>query len=182
LAEPSIDRPALARAIRERSKLTGTLVLRSGATSNTYFDKYLFESDPRLLRAIAEHMAALVPPGTDLLCGLELGGIPVVTMLSQVTGLPCVFLRKRAKEYGTRKYAEGPALAGRRLLLVEDVVSSGGAIVDQVRMLESDGIRADQAVCVIDRRPAGQDALTDAGVTLTALFTMSEIEGGASRR
>lgn len=177
MARPSIDRHALARAIRDRSKLTGTFVLRSGATSDTYFDKYLFESDPGLLRAIAEHMAGLVPSGTDLLCGLELGGIPVVTMLSQVTGLPCVFLRKRAKEYGTRKYAEGPELAGRRLLLVEDVVSSGGAILDQVRVLESDGITAKQAVCVIDRRRAGQDALTDTGVALTALFTMSEIEG-----
>lgn len=177
-----MDRPELARAIRDRSKLTGTFVLRSGATSDTYFDKYLFESDPQLLRAIAEHMVGLVPPNTDLLCGLELGGIPVVTMLSQVTGLPCVFLRKRAKNYGTRKYAEGPELAGRRLLLVEDVVSSGGAIVDQVRVLESDGITADRAVCVIDRRAPGQDALADAGVTLTALFTMSEIEGGTSRR
>lgn len=177
MAQPIPDRAALARAIRERCKLSGTFVLRSGATSDTYFDKYLFESDPRLLRAIAEHMAALVPPGTDLLCGLELGGIPVVTMLSQVTGLPCAFLRKRAKEYGTRKYAEGPDLVGRRLLLVEDVVSSGGAILDQVRVLRSDGSAVDQAVCVIDRRAGGQNALSDAGIALSALFTLSEIEG-----
>jgi len=174
-----MDRTSVAQAILRTSRLSGHFVLRSGATSDTYFDKYLFESDPRLLRAIAEHMSLLIPDGTDILCGLEMGGIPVVTALSQVTGMPCAFIRKQAKPYGTMRYAEGPDLRGRRLVLIEDVVSSGGAILDAVKMLRSDDLTVDLAISVIDRQTGGQEALRGAGVELVSLFTMQEIEGGA---
>ena len=87
--------------------MSGHFVLRSGKASDTYFDKYQFESDPALLLDIAQSMAAIVPPGTEVLAGLEMGGIPVVTMLSQVTGLPAAFIRKKPKDYGTCRYAEG---------------------------------------------------------------------------
>lgn len=174
-----MDRSTLARAILDTAKLTGNFVLRSGRTATTYFDKYLFESDPATLRAVAEQLATLVPGGTEVLCGLEMGGIPVVAALSQVTGLPCAFLRKQRKEYGTMKFAEGPALQGRRIILVEDVVSSGGAILDQVGMLRSDGVDVNLAICVIDRQSGGVEALAEAGVTLRALFTMAEIGGSA---
>tara|TARA_Y100001933_G_scaffold256860_1_gene302176 strand:+ start:2528 stop:3052 length:525 start_codon:yes stop_codon:yes gene_type:complete len=174
-----MNRSTLAKAIRDSSKLSGHFVLRSGKVSDTYFDKYLFESDPAILREIAEQMSALVPEVVDLLCGLEMGGIPVVTMLSQVTGLPCAFLRKDRKSHGTMKYAEGPDLQGRRILLVEDVVSSGGAIIDGVAMLRDDGIAPDRALCVIDRQTGGHEALHEVGVSLEALFTMKEIEGDA---
>ena len=166
----------LAVAIKNTSKLSGKFTLRSGQVSDTYFDKYLFESDPALLRAIGEAMRALIPADVEVLCGLELGGIPVVTVLSQLTGLPAAFIRKTPKTYGTAKFAEGPDLTGRRILLVEDVVSSGGAIIDNTRMLRADGITVDRAICVIDRRPGGTDALSDNGIALTALLTMAEID------
>src|SRR4051812_5399655 len=102
-----MDRDALARQIYAAAHLTGTFTLRSGTVSNEYFDKYRFESDPALLRAIAEAMAPLVPAGIDALAGLELGGIPLVTLLAQVTGLPACFVRKQAKTYGTCQIAEG---------------------------------------------------------------------------
>jgi orotate phosphoribosyltransferase len=174
-----MDRENLAREIRSKSKLTGHFVLRSGKTSNTYFDKYLFESDPNVLRAIAEHMSALVPDGIEILCGLEMGGLPVVTVLSQVTRLPCAFLRKQRKAHGTMKYVEGPELKGRRIALIEDVVSSGGAILDQAKELRADGIIVDLAICVIDRQTGGSEALAQDGITLVALFTMEEIDGAA---
>src|ERR687898_888499 len=120
----------LARRVHRASHLTGTFVLRSGATSSEYFDKYRFESDPRLLWEIAEALAGLLPPAADGLAGLELGGVPLATVLSQVTGLPAGFVRKQAKPYGTRRLAEGLEVAGRRLVVVEDVVTSGGAVVD----------------------------------------------------
>lgn len=175
-----MNRAELASAIRARSKLSGQFVLRSGQTSDTYFDKYLFESDPVLLRAIAEQMAPLVPAEAQILCGLEMGGIPVVTMLSQITGLPCAFLRKERKAHGTRKYAEGPDLHGRCIVLVEDVASSGGAILNTVSMLRSDGIGVDAAICVIDRQTGGLEALAEAGVALRSLFTMRDIEQAPS--
>src|ERR671918_2375995 len=124
-----MDRDELARTIYERTHLTGEFTLRSGATSNEYFDKYLFESDPELLRAIGAALVPLAPPATDALAGLELGGVPLATMLSQLTGLPALFVRKEAKAYGTCRLAEGGEVEGRRLTVVEDVVTSGGQVV-----------------------------------------------------
>lgn len=175
------ERTDLARRIVAVSRLHGTFTLRSGRVSDTYFDKYRFEADPVLLRAIAGQLAALVPAEAEVLAGLEMGGIPVVTALGQVTGLPTAFLRKQAKSYGTARYAEGADLPGRRVVLVEDVVSSGGAILDQLDMLAADGIRPILAVCVIDRETGGAEALADAGLTLCPLFRMSELEAGAGR-
>jgi len=166
----------IARRIRQASRLTGEFVLRSGEVSNTYFDKYLFESDPALLKAIAEEMAALVPRDTDVLAGLEMGGLPIVTVVSQVTGIPAAFIRKSRKEHGTRKYAEGPDLAGKNVVIVEDVVSSGGAILNILAMLNADGVRPAIALCVIDRETGGKQALLEQGLELKSLFTMSEIE------
>lgn len=174
-----MERTALARRILEVSKLTGRFTLRSGKVSDTYFDKYLFESDPLILRSICKHMQALVPGSTEILCGLELGGVPVVTVLSQLCGLPAAFVRKERKQYGTCKYAEGPGLAGRNILIVEDVVSSGGAILNSVRMLREDGVSVDRAVCVIDRRPEGANELADNGVSLESVFRIEEIEHAA---
>jgi orotate phosphoribosyltransferase len=104
--------PELADRIYERARLTGEFRLRSGATSNEYFDKYLFESDPRLLREIAEELVGLLPTGVELLTGLELGGVPLAVAASQVLGLPTVFVCKAAKTYGTCRLAEGGDVAG----------------------------------------------------------------------
>ncbi len=170
------DRSVVARQIRDISRLEGTFTLRSGAVSNTYFDKYRFEADPALLRAIGEAMVPLIPSPTTVLAGLELGGIPLVTMLGQLTGLPTAFVRKEAKRYGTCRYAEGAALDGEKVLIVEDVVSSGGAILDTLAMLRDDDIHPEWAVCVIDRQTGGVEALAETGVTLKTLFTMADIE------
>src|SRR5450830_967686 len=118
---------SLALDIRSASKLSGNFVLRSGKVSDTYFDKYRFESDPKLLKAIAEEMVHLLPADVEVLAGLEMGGIPLVTMLSNITGIPASFIRKEAKDYGTCRYAEGAALKGRNIVIVEDIVTSGGA-------------------------------------------------------
>jgi orotate phosphoribosyltransferase len=166
----------LAARIRHCAKLKGRFVLRSGSVSDTYFDKYQFEADPVLLRDIAVEMAALVPSETQVLAGLELGGIPIVTVLSQVTGLPAAFIRKHPKEYGTCRYAEGASFAGKRFVLVEDVVSSGGAIIDAVSKLKLDGFVPDAALCVIDRGSGGAEALAAQNLTLVALYTLSQVE------
>ncbi|MEM8766125.1 MAG: phosphoribosyltransferase family protein [Pseudomonadota bacterium] len=170
------DKPAIARQIKRCARLEGTFTLRSGAVSDTYFDKYRFEADPPLLKRIGEAMLPLIPNGTTVLAGLELGGIPLVTMLGQLTGLPTAFVRKAAKTYGTCRYAEGAELQGEQVLIVEDVVSSGGAILDTLAMLRDDGIRPASAICVIDRQSGGLEALAEAGVRLTALYTMADIE------
>jgi len=113
----------LALKIKDISLLSGNFTLRSGATSSLYFDRYKFESDPKTLSRVAESMALLLPNETEVIAGLEMGGIPIVTALSRFTGLPAAFIRKEAKPYGTCIYAEGADLKNRKVVLVEDVVS-----------------------------------------------------------
>jgi orotate phosphoribosyltransferase len=173
-------RTALARRIYETAHITGDFTLRSGAKSHEYFDKYLFEADPKLLKAIAEAMVPLVPPGVEALAGLEMGGIPLATMLSQFTGLPVLFVRKKAKEYGTCKIAEGGTVRGRKLLLVEDVVTSGGAILDAAKALREEGAELGPVVCVIDRESGGAANLAKVELRLQPLFTMSELKAAGA--
>ena len=172
----AMDREELAQAIFDRTHLTGEFTLRSGVVSNEYFDKYLFESDPALLRTIAEMLAPLLPSDTEALAGLELGGVPIATMLSQVTGLPALFVRKEAKTYGTCRLAEGGDVDGRRLTVVEDVVTSGGQVVLSCGDLRERGAIVTHAVCVIDRQAGGPENLAAIDVELRPLYTMAELE------
>jgi len=178
-ADRVTDRSGLAAAIYERTHLTGDFLLRSGVRSTEYFDKYLFESDPVLLREIASALVPLVPPATDALAGLELGGVPLATMLSQVTGIPAYFVRKEAKTYGTCRLAEGGDVAGLRLTVVEDVVTSGGQVVASCSDLRDRAATVEHALCVIDRESGGAASLTAVGVELRALYTMSELAAAA---
>ncbi len=158
------------------ARLTGQFQLRSGATASEYFDKYRFESDPRLLRAVAQHLAPLVPTDTEVLAGLELGGVPIAAALSLETGLPAAFVRKEAKRYGTRRLAEGVEVDGRRLLVVEDVVTSGGQVVSSTEQLRALGASISSVICVIDRQSGGAEALSKIDLRLSALFTRAQLE------
>ncbi len=171
-----MTKPELAEVIYRTAYITGEFTLRSGATSREYFDKYAFESNPILLREIAARLRALVPDGIDALAGLELGGVPIATVLAQLSGLPVLFVRKTAKPYGTARLAEGGLVAGRRLLLVEDVVTSGGQIVQSAAELRALGATVSDAVCVIDREAGGVESPAANGIRLHALFTMSELK------
>ena len=170
-----MERAELARRIYDTAHLTGSFTLRSGVTSTEYFDKYRFESDPTLLRAIAEHLAPLVPEGTGALAGLELGGVPLATALSQVTGLPALFVRKEAKTYGTCQLAEGGTIEGRRVTVVEDVVTSGGQVIASCADLRRLGATVDRVLCVIDRQAGGAEKLAAEDLELAALFLMEEL-------
>src|SRR5207244_12013396 len=169
----TVDREGLAREIYERTHRTGEFVLRSGAVSNEYFDKYRFEADPALLRDICAALAPLVPDGTEALAGLELGGVPIAAVLSQVTGLPAYFVRKEAKTYGTCQLAEGGVIDGVRLTVVEDVVTSGGQVITSCGDLRERGATVEHALCVIDRESGGPQGLSNIGVELRPLFTMT---------
>ena len=170
----------LGRRVHATAHLTGEFVLRSGQVVGEYFDKYRFEADPVLLDAIAEAMVPLVPADTEVLAGLEMGGIPVVTALGRRTGLPCAFVRKQAKEYGTRRLAEGAETAGRHVTIVEDVVTTGGQIVLSTQELRVQGAHITDALCVINRNPTTPQALLDAGLTLHARFTSQDLATAAT--
>jgi orotate phosphoribosyltransferase len=169
--------PDLARDIDARCRLTGEFTLRSGQVASEYFDKYLFETDPALLARVAAAMAPLLPDGTDLLGGLEMGGIPIVTVLSAQTGLPALFVRKQAKTYGTCKLAEGPDVAGRRVTLIEDVITTGGAVRDATLALRDAGATVETVVCAIDRSPGEDNPLADVGLEVRSVLTKAELDG-----
>jgi orotate phosphoribosyltransferase len=168
--------PDLARDVDARCRLTGEFTLRSGQVAGEYFDKYLFETDPALLARVASAMVPLLPRDTDLLGGLEMGGIPIVTVVSAQTGLPALFVRKHAKTYGTCKLAEGPDVAGRRVTLIEDVITTGGAVRDATTALRAAGATVETVVCAIDRSPGDADPLADVGLEIRSVLTKVELD------
>ena len=174
-------RKRLAKAVYDISHLTGRFRLRSRAISDEYFDKYRFESPPKLLRQIAKALAELLPKRTDGLAGLELGGVPLATALSLETGYPAFFVRKQAKPYGTCQLAEGGDFTGKRLVVVEDVITSGGQVIKSTRELEQLGAKIALVVCVVDREAGGKENIAAAGHKLKALFTMSELKEAGER-
>lgn len=171
-----MSKQELARRVHDVCYLEGHFVLRSGQAATFYFDKYMFEADPRLLGAIARHLASLVPVGTQLLAGLELGGAPISTALSLQTGLQQVLVRKKAKTYGTAKLAEGPDVAGRNVLIVEDVITTGGQVALSARELRERGALVRSVLCAIDRRSVcgGEGPLAEAGLETISLFTLAD--------
>lgn len=174
-----MNRIELAKSIYDISHLTGEFLLRSGKISNEYFDKYRFEAQPKVLEAIATHLAELIPSETEIIAGLEMGGIPIVTALSLKTGIPAAFVRKKAKEYGTCRVAEGSELSNKKILIIEDVITSGGQVVLSAQDIRNDGGIIIGCLCVIDRQQGGSEALDNNGIQLSPLFTMSELKQAA---
>jgi len=167
----------LAKHVYDIAHLTGEFKLRSGVISNEYFDKYQFESNPELLVSIAIQLNHVVNSlEYDYLAALEMGGIPIATAMAMMNKKSMVFVRKEAKEYGTAKLAEGPEIKNTNLLIVEDVVTSGGQIIISANDLRERGATITDAVCVIDREAGGREKLAEAGITLHSLFTMSELK------
>lgn len=166
------NKKELAQRLENISLLKGSFKLRSGQTSSFYFDKYRFESDPKLLFHVAFYLKPFIPKDVDLLAGLEMGGIPIATALSLQTNIPCVFIRKQAKSYGTCSFAEGKNISGRKLLLVEDVITTGGQVLLSYKDLKQEGAIVDSAVCVINR--GGESKLP---LKLSSLFTLEDFSG-----
>jgi orotate phosphoribosyltransferase len=165
----------LAARVSSLCRLEGSFTLRSGGRATHYFDKYLFESDPTVLDAVAALAADLVPAPAEVLAGLELGGVPLVTALSRITALPAAFVRKQAKPYGTSKIVEGAGVAGRRVVVVEDVITTGGQVVRSTEQMRELGARIDTVVCAIDRSGGDHRALDGAGIAVRSVFVDEEL-------
>jgi orotate phosphoribosyltransferase len=172
-----LENVELARAIFKVAHLTGEFKLRSGLTSQEYFDKYRFESNPQLLKSIVAAMAPLIPKDTQVLAGLEMGGIPVATALSMECGLPAVFVRKEAKKYGTCRIAEGlESLRDLRVCIIEDVITTGGQVVLSAEDLRREGAVIKNVLCVISRQPGGEANLSKAGLNMMSLFNQEQLK------
>jgi orotate phosphoribosyltransferase len=176
-----VDDAELRRSLVEAAYLEGDFVLRSGKRSRYYLDKYRFETRPDILRAlgvcIAGEISAHAPDATRI-AAPELGAVALAAAASLESGLPFVIVRKEAKEYGTGNRIEGPYDDGECLCLVEDVVTSGGALLDSVEALRSAGLVVQTAVCIVDREEGGADALARKAVRLRPIFRSSELLEG----
>lgn len=166
----------LAQRVVEVALRRGEFKLRSGQVSNVYFDKYQFEAQPALLREIARQLVALVPAGTEVLAGLELGGVPIATALSFETGLPVAFVRKERKTYGTCLIAEGASVRDKRVCIVEDVITTGGAVLDSVRELRAEGAQLGTVLSVIFRGDPAKDQFAAAGLSRVSLLSLADLE------
>lgn len=171
-----MDKKELAKQIKMSSFLTGQFKLRSGKISSFYWDKYRFESDPELLSEIIEHMAKILPKSFDKLAGMELGGIPLATVLSLRIGKPCLFVRKVAKDYGTCNLVEGGFKPGEIVAVIEDVITTAGQVVMSIEQMRNLGLIVNDVICVIDREQGGREKLTGIKCLLSSVFTMSELD------
>jgi orotate phosphoribosyltransferase len=170
----------LLRAIREHAYLEGDFVLRSGRKSRYYLDKYRFETRPELLDALGGRIAARAAeaePGAVRLAAPELGAVALAAAAALASRLPFLIVRGKPKDYGTRNRIEGAFSHGDRVVLVEDIVTSGGAAVEAVQALREAGLEVRNAVCVVDREEGGVDALARVGVRLWPFFRASELVG-----
>ncbi|MEY2553978.1 MAG: orotate phosphoribosyltransferase [Ilumatobacteraceae bacterium] len=172
---------SLAQRVNSIARLTGTFTLRSGQIATEYFDKYRFEADPVLLADIAAALEPLLPADTEVLAGLELGGVPIATALSLRTGLPAAFVRKEAKAYGTARLAEGADIDGRRVTVIEDVITTGGQVVLSTQQLRSLGAVVDHVVCVIDRSVDSGSALAAEGLSMISLLTRADLDAAEAQ-
>jgi orotate phosphoribosyltransferase len=172
----------LRKYVEELCKLEGEFILSSGKTSNYYFDKYLMESNPKLLREVAQEIINQLPLDRgewkfDYFAGLDMGGIPLATILSQITLLPTLFVRKKRKEYGTKKIAEGPNFDGQWVCIVEDVITSGTQVVESFQKLINDGAKVETVVCAILRDNKGRERIESCGLNLYTAFDFTENDG-----
>ena len=171
----------LAGKIAAAAFLKGSFKLRSGRTSSVYWDKYRFESDPKLLSAIATELVRILPGSYDYLAGMELGGIPLATALSLQTGKLCLYVRKAAKEYGTCNLVEGAFKPGDRTVVIEDVITTAGQVCTSIEQMRALGLKVNHVLCVVDREEGGRENLARIGCDLRSLFRQSDLEASADR-
>lgn len=173
-----MTRDELGALLVDRALLEGDFVLRSGRRSTWYLDKYRFETEPEILRALGERLAEVAAehePEAIRLAAPALGAVALAASAAMASGLPFIIVRGETKEYGTANRIEGPFREGELVCLLEDVVTSGGALGEAVSVLRDEGLVVRNAVCVVDREEGGSDALARLGVRLRPLFRASEL-------
>ncbi|MFP4596832.1 MAG: orotate phosphoribosyltransferase [Persicimonas sp.] len=170
-----MNRNQLAGEIAQAAFLRGEFELRSGQTSSVYLDKYKFLARPNLLEALVEEAAKLVPAETEVVAGIELGGVVLATALSLHLGTPAAFVRTERKGYGTANIVEGAEIASRRVCLIEDIVTTGGQVAKSARVLREEGAIVEDVICAVDRSEGEHPKLDAEGLVLRAMFELAEL-------
>jgi len=171
----TMNRDELARRIADAALLRGTFTLRSGRTSHYYLDKYLFSTQPDILEALGQMFAERLPQDVTRLAGAELGGIPLVSATAIAGDLPCVFIRNQKKEYGTSKLVEGVLEADDRVVILEDVATTGGQVLEAAKVISDCGAEVVKIIATIDRLEGARENVEAAGYAFDALFTVTDL-------
>ncbi len=161
-------------AIKAAAYLEGDFLLRSGKRSKYYLDKYLFETDPKILGEVGKLLAEHAGEGVDRIGGAELGGIPLATSAALACGKPFVIIRQGKKDYGTSKMIEGTIKPGDKILLVEDVVTTGGQVIEAVETIKQAGAQVVKIVAVLDRQEGAAEKIRQVA-PFDALFTSTDL-------
>jgi orotate phosphoribosyltransferase len=169
-------REAVARDLVRHAYLVGDFVLSSGRRSRYYFDKYLFETKPHILRPVAKLMADQFPERVDRIAGPELGAVALAAAASLETGIPFVIVKKASKDYATQKLVEGEFRSGERVVVVEDVMTTGAQAIASAEKLRSLGLDVLFILGVVDREEGARQNVEAAGFELRSLFTRTELE------
>ncbi len=165
----------LAKRIAEVALLRGEFTLRSGRKSNYYLDKYRFETQPDVLRELGRLFAEKIPANIDRIAGAELGAVPLAASAAMASGKPCVFIRNQKKDYGTAKLVEGVLNAGETVVIVEDVMTTGGQVLESCKVLSEMGVKIDRVIGVIDRLEGARENIEKAGYRFDAIFTTRDL-------
>ena len=170
-----MNKESLAKKIAETAVLHGEFTLRSGRKSSWYIDKYLFTTRPEILTSLGEMFSERIPESTTLLAGAELGGVPLVTTAAMASNLPCIFIRNQKKEYGTSRQLEGVLTSDDRVVIVEDVATTGGQVLEAAATIQESGATVEAIIAVIDRCEGAKENIESAGYQFESLFTTQDL-------
>jgi len=170
-----MTRIELAKRIKQAAYLEGEFTLRSGRKSSYYLDKYLFETQPDILLALGDLFAKYVKDSTTLIAGAELGGVALAAAASLASGKPFVIIRNAKKDYGTSKPYEGKITDADSVLLVEDIATTGGQVLEAAKLIRTLGAKVERIVAVIDRQEGARANIESAGFVFESIFTKSDL-------
>lgn len=170
-----MEKAQLAKRIKEASYLEGDFILRSGKRSKYYLDKYLFETQPDILRALGREFCRYLSPQVTRIAGAELGGVALAAATAMECGKPWVIIRNSKKDYGTSKMIEGLLQPGDVVLLVEDIATTGGQVLEAAQIITQAGAKVDRIVCVIDRKQGARENIEGAGYRFESILTKEDL-------
>ena len=170
-----MTREELIKRIKETAYLEGDFTLRSGKKSKYYLDKYLFETCPDILKALGKKFAKYVTSDVTLIAGAELGGVALAAATAMETGKNWIIIRNSKKGYGTGKLIEGVLKEGDVVLLVEDIATTGGQVLEAARVITEAGATVKKIVCVIDRKQGAGENITNAGYKFESILTKNDL-------
>jgi len=170
-----VTKDELTKRIKETAYLEGDFVLRSGKRSRYYMDKYLFETCPDILKALGDEFAAHITDDVTLIAGAELGGVALAAATAIASGKNWIIVRNSKKGYGTGKMVEGVLKAGDVVLLIEDIATTGGQVLEAAKIINEAGATVKKIVCVIDRKQGAAENITSAGYVFESIITKDDL-------